>query len=178
MLIDEVLTLSRVEAGKESLHAERVDVARILDEAATIIEPLAKQKQLDFKVVGPATPIVIETDAGKVRQAVLNLLSNAVKFTGRGSVTLTVWGADDAVSFQVRDTGIGIAAEHLERIFDPFWQVEASTTRTAPGTGLGLAVTRRLARLLGGEVTVQSALGEGSTFTLRLPRAPAPSQMH
>jgi PAS domain S-box-containing protein len=178
MLIDEVLTLSRVEAGKESLHAERVDVARILDEAATIIEPLAKQKQLDFKVVGPATPIVIETDAGKVRQAVLNLLSNAVKFTGRGSITLTVWGADDAVSFQVRDTGIGIAAEHLERIFDPFWQVEASTTRTAPGTGLGLAVTRRLAHLLGGEVTVQSALGEGSTFTLRLPRAPAPSQMH
>ncbi|MFN2566366.1 MAG: PAS domain S-box protein [Gemmatimonadaceae bacterium] len=171
MLIDEVLTLSRADAGKESLHLERVDVARILDEAATIIEPLAKQKQLDFQVVGPAAPVIMATDSGKVRQAILNLLSNAVKFTGRGSVSLRASAADDAVTFEVRDTGIGIAAEHLERIFEPFWQVEASTTRTAPGTGLGLAVTRRLAHLLGGEVTVQSAVGEGSTFTLRLPRA-------
>jgi two-component system sensor histidine kinase/response regulator len=93
-----------------------------------------------------------------------------VKFTGRGSVTLRAWPADDAVNFAVSDTGIGIAAEHLERIFEPFWQVEATTTRTAPGTGLGLAVTRRLAHLLGGEVTVRSAVGEGSTFTLRIPK--------
>jgi signal transduction histidine kinase len=170
MLIDEVLTLSRVEAGKESVYVDRVDVASILDEAATIIEPLAKQKQLEFRVANPTTPIVMETDAGKVRQAIVNLLSNAVKFTGRGSVTLRAFGAGDTVSFEVRDTGIGIADQHLERIFEPFWQVEATTTRTAPGTGLGLAVTRRLARLLGGEVTVQSAVGEGSTFTLSLPR--------
>jgi signal transduction histidine kinase len=175
MLIDEVLTLSRVEAGKESAHIERVDVARVLDEAASIIEPLAKQKNLEFRVIGPGSPVVIESDPGKLRQAVLNLLSNSVKFTGRGSVTLRAFGDDDAVVFEVRDTGIGIAAEHLERIFEPFWQVETSTTRTAPGTGLGLAVTRRLAHLLGGEVSVQSAVGEGSTFTLRLPRkAPAP----
>jgi PAS domain S-box-containing protein len=172
-LIDEVLTLSRVEAGKESVHADPVDVAVVLDEAASIIEPLAKQKNLEFVVTGPATPITIETDSGKLRQAILNLLSNAVKFTGRGRITLRASAAGDAVEFEVRDTGIGIAAQHLERVFEPFWQVEASTTRTAPGTGLGLAVTRRLVLLLGGTVTVQSAMGEGSTFTIRLPRTPA-----
>jgi PAS domain S-box-containing protein len=170
MLIDEVLTLSRVEAGKERVHVEPVDVARILDEAKSIIEPLATQKGLEFKVIEPPSPIVIQSDAGKLRQALLNMLSNAVKFTGRGSVILHVLDAGDAVAFEVRDTGIGIAAEHFERIFEPFWQVEASMTRTTTGTGLGLAVTRRLARLLGGDVTVQSAVGEGSTFTLRLPR--------
>jgi PAS domain S-box-containing protein len=170
MLIDEVLTLSRVEAGKEVAHVERVDIARVLDEAGSIIEPLAKQKSLEFRVIEPESPIVVESDPGKLRQAVLNLLSNAVKFTGRGSVTLRAFDTGDAVAFEVRDTGIGIAAEHLERIFEPFWQVEASTTRTAPGTGLGLAVTRRLAHLLGGEVSVQSAVGEGSTFTIRVPR--------
>ena len=171
MLIDEVLTLSRVEAGKESIQIEDVDVARVLDEAGSIIEPLAKQKSLEFQVTEPASRIVLRADAGKLRQAVLNLLSNAVKFTGRGSVTLRAFDAGDDVIFEVRDTGIGIAVEHLDRIFEPFWQVEASTTRTAPGTGLGLAVTRRLAHLLGGEVAVQSAVGEGSTFTLRLPRS-------
>jgi PAS domain S-box-containing protein len=174
-LIDEVLTLSRVEAGKESIHADPVDVSVVLDEAASIIEPLAKQKNLAFIVTGPTSPITIETDGGKLRQAILNLLSNAVKFTGRGSVTLRVSADGDGVQFEVRDTGIGIAAEHLERVFEPFWQVEASTTRTVSGTGLGLAVTRRLVLLLGGTVTVQSAVGEGSTFTIRLPRT-APEQ--
>ncbi|MDQ3995695.1 MAG: HAMP domain-containing histidine kinase, partial [Gemmatimonadota bacterium] len=175
MLIDEVLTLSRVEAGKESPHIDPVDVSHVLDDVGAIIEPLARQKSLDFRVIQPADPVVIQSDAGKLRQAVLNLLSNAVKFTGRGSVTLRAFDAGDDVAFEVRDTGIGIAAENLQRIFEPFWQVEASTTRTAPGTGLGLAVTRRLAHLLGGEVSVQSAVGEGSTFTLVLPRnAPQP----
>jgi len=170
MLIDEVLTLSRVEAGKEVIHLESIDVVRVLDEAHSIVEPLAKQKNLELRIVNPETTTVIESDPGKLRQAILNLLSNAVKFTGRGSVTLRAFGDGDHVAFEVRDTGIGIAPEHLERIFEPFWQVEASMTRTAPGTGLGLAVTRRLAHLLGGEVSVQSAVGEGSTFTLRLPR--------
>jgi signal transduction histidine kinase len=175
MLIDEVLTLSRMEAGKEVVHVERMDVAVLLDEAATIIEPLVKQKGLEFQVVGPAVPITLQTDGGKLRQAILNLLSNAVKFTGRGSVALRAWQDGGAVVFEVRDTGIGIAAEYLERIFEPFWQVEASMTRTVPGTGLGLAVTRRLMTLLGGTITVQSAVGEGSTFTLRLPSVPPPN---
>jgi PAS domain S-box-containing protein len=175
MLIDEVLTLSRVEAGKEVVHLESVDVSRVLDEAATIVEPLATQKGLGFVVAQPPTSVPIRSDPGKLRQAIVNLLSNAVKFTGRGSVTLRASELGDDVLFEVRDSGIGIAAEHLERIFEPFWQVEASTTRTAPGTGLGLAVTRRLARLLGGDVFVQSAVGEGSTFTLRLPRAGPPA---
>ncbi len=174
MLIDEVLTLSRVEAGKESVHVEPVDVAVILDEAGSIIEPLAKQKGLEFQVIEPASAVRMQTDGGKLRQALLNLLSNAVKFTGRGSVTLRASVDGDAVVFEVRDSGIGIAAEHCERIFEPFWQVEASTTRTVPGTGLGLAVTRRIATLLGGTVSVQSAVGEGSTFTIRLPRELTP----
>jgi PAS domain S-box-containing protein len=171
MLIDEVLTLSRVEAGKETIHLETVDVAHVLDEAGSIIEPLATQKHLAFRVINPETTVIIQSDAGKLRQAILNLLSNAVKFTGRGSVTLRAVDAGTGGVFEVRDTGIGIAPEHLERIFEPFWQVEGSPTRTAPGTGLGLAVTRRLAHLLGGDVTVQSAVGEGSVFSLRVPRS-------
>jgi signal transduction histidine kinase len=114
------------------------------------------------------------TDPRKVRQILLNLLSNAVKFTDAGSVALRVRaGASPAepIEFEVADTGIGIPAEHLEHIFDPFWQVEQkSTTRRVGGTGLGLSVVRRLAELLGGDVSVRSEAERGSTFTVRVPR--------
>ena len=168
-LIDEILTLSRIEAGRERVHIEAVDVAQAVDEAAALTAPQASEKRLDFVVHPPAEPVSLLTDAAKLRQVLLNVLANAVKFTERGEVALTA-GRDGAwIVFRVRDTGIGIDADHLERIFDPFWQVEQPTTRRTTGTGLGLDVSRRLARLLGGDLTVESAVGEGSTFTLRLP---------
>jgi signal transduction histidine kinase len=104
-----------------------------------------------------------------VRQILLNLLSNAVKFTDQGEVTLSARREHDDLVFEVRDTGIGIAVEHMERIFDPFWQVDQSATRRVGGTGLGLSVTRRLARALGGDVEVRSEVGRGSSFVVRLP---------
>jgi signal transduction histidine kinase len=116
----------------------------------------------------------MSTDSGKVRQILVNLLSNAVKFTPAGRVTLIVQHDGPAVRYVVRDTGIGIASEHSDQIFDAFWQVEQPSTRRVGGTGLGLSVTRRLARLLGGDVTVSSKVGEGSAFTVSLPlEAPA-----
>jgi signal transduction histidine kinase len=134
--------------------------------------PQAAAKGIGFAVGVLAEPASLVTDASKLRQVLLNLLSNAIKFTERGDVTL--WAEVDAgaVRFLVRDTGVGIAPEHLERVVEEFWQVEHPTTRRATGTGLGLAVSRRLARLLGGDLTVQSERGVGSVFVLELPTTP------
>ncbi|MFN2563981.1 MAG: sensor histidine kinase [Gemmatimonadaceae bacterium] len=174
-LIDEVLTLSRLEAGREVVSRRDVAVADVLDQAAAMIEPMAHARRLRLDVRRPSPTLTIETDAGKLRQILLNLLTNAVKFTDEGSVVLSAEeeDGDSAVAFRVTDTGIGIAREHQDRIFESFWQIEQTTTRRVGGAGLGLNVARQLARLLGGDVTVESAPGEGSTFTVRLPRRSA-----
>jgi signal transduction histidine kinase len=169
-LIDEVLTYSRVEAGMETVRREPVSIERVIAEAAEMVAPAAGAKHLSLEVRLPDPPVSIESDNSKLRQILANLLSNAVKFTERGGVTIAAEGSDGVVMLEVRDTGIGIAREHLERIFDPFWQVEQKPTRRAGGTGLGLAVTRRLARLLGGDVEVESVDGQGSVFRVRVPR--------
>ena len=120
----------------------------------------------------------MESDSRKIRQILMNLAGNAIKFTEEGQVRLELEEVGDEVVFRVADTGPGIAPDHLERVFDPFWQVEGGATRTAGGTGLGLSVTRRLAHLLGGEVAVASRPGRGATFTVRLPReAPPPANV-
>ena len=169
-LIDEVLTLSRLEAGRETVSMREVAVADVLDQAAVMIEPMARGRKLRFEVIRPSPSLTIETDAGKLRQILLNLLTNAVKFTDEGSVILSAGeDGDGSVVFQVKDSGIGIAPEHQTRIFESFWQVQQSTTRRVGGAGLGLNVAQQLTRVLGGDVTVESALGEGSTFTVRLP---------
>lgn len=170
-LIEELLTFSRIEAGREAAQAVPVTVASILDEAVTLIAPLAAAKRLTLLTHSPDRPVTITTDPGKLRQVLVNLLSNAVKFTERGTVTLRAAVEGDAVVVTVRDTGIGIPPEHRERIFEPFWQIEQQPTRRVGGTGLGLSVSRALVRLLGGEITVASTVGEGSTFTVRLPVA-------
>jgi PAS domain S-box-containing protein len=168
-LIEEVLLFSRLEAGREEVLRERVDLATLAREACALVEPLAREKRLAFTVDLAPEPVWVTTDAGKVHQILLNLLSNAVKFTDAGEVSFTLRvQAADAV-LRVGDTGIGIAAENLERIWDAFSQVEQAPTRRVGGTGLGLSVTRNLARLLGGDVTVESQMGRGSAFTLRLP---------
>jgi PAS domain S-box-containing protein len=168
-LIEEVLLFSRLEAGREEVHREPLDLGGLAREAAALVEPLAREKGLDFRVDVPAQPVQVETDGGKVHQIVLNLLSNAVKFTDEGEVSVSLAARDGDAVLQVRDTGIGIAPENLERIWDAFSQVEQAPTRRVGGTGLGLSVTRNLARLLGGDVVVDSAPGRGSAFTLRLP---------
>ncbi len=168
-LIDQILSYSRVDAGREVVSAEDVDANEIAHDAATLVEPLAREKGLPLEVVATGYPLPMSTDSGKVRQILVNLLSNAVKFTPAGRVTLIVQHDGPVVRYVVRDTGIGIADEHRDQIFDAFWQVEQPSTRRVGGTGLGLSVTRRLARLLGGDVTVSSKVGEGSAFTVSLP---------
>jgi PAS domain S-box-containing protein len=168
-LIDEVLTLSRVEAGREVARPERVPVFSALHEASIIVEPLALDKKLALRVLPVPRDLEVWADPVKLRQILLNLLTNAIKFTDAGSVELESRRLDDCVEILVRDTGIGIAPANQDRIFDAFWQVEQKSTRKVGGAGLGLSVSRRLARLMSGDLTVQSKLGEGSTFTLRLP---------
>ena len=168
-LIDEVLTFTRLEAGKEAIFVERADAAVLAREAAAIAEPLAAARGLALRLELPEHAVAALTDPSKVRQILVNLLSNAVKFTEKGSVELSVGSDDRTVRFDVRDTGIGIAPDYVEKIFDPFWQVEQTQTRRVGGSGLGLSVVRRLARMLGGDVTVRSTPGDGSTFSLILP---------
>jgi hypothetical protein len=173
-LVEQILAHARIEAGKEEVEVVAVKAAAIAREAAAMVEPLAAKKDLALEIRLPEVPVVLETDRRKVRQVLLNLLSNAVKFTDRGEVVLLLEPAPDGGAiFQVRDSGSGIAAKHLETIFQPFEQVDASHVRRQQGTGLGLDLSRKLARLLGGELSVESELGVGSTFTLRLPAAGA-----
>jgi signal transduction histidine kinase len=131
---------------------------------------MADDKGVALAVTSPRASLIADTDPRKIRQILINLLSNAVKFTEPGGrITLDVAAAAGTMLFTVRDTGIGIPPEHLQRIFDPFWQVEQQATRRAGGTGLGLSVSRRLARLLDGDISVDSAVGRGSTFVVSLP---------
>ena len=172
-LIDEVLTLSRLELGRERITPTSIGVATLVDEAIAMMEPEARKKGVALSIIVPEQEITMVTDAGKLRQALVNLLGNAVKFTDRGEVCVRAQAEPDGdeVVFEVEDTGIGISAEHLPRVFDAFWQVDQAPTRRAGGTGLGLHVTRRLVRLLGGDVSARSVVGEGSCFTIRVSRA-------
>jgi PAS domain S-box-containing protein len=169
MLIEDILSYARIEAGRELVRIEDFGLAALLEQAAVIIRPLAEKKSLEFTLSGGSLRAVMRSDPQKVRQIIINLLANAVKFTVKGSVRLGARVYDDRVAFEVSDTGPGIAREHLDRVFDAFWQVDQRMTRKAGGTGLGLSVARQLARLLGGDVSVRSTMGEGSVFTVDLP---------
>ena len=169
-IIDEILTLSRVEAGKETVTRTRLDLVRLVRESAELLEPSAESKGLTLNVHCPVHPIECDSDAGKVRQIVLNLVGNALKFTERGWVELSVRRRGDHAVVRVRDTGRGIPAEQLEQVFEAFAQADQTHSRVVGGTGLGLTVSRRLAQLLGGDVRVRSSVvGQGSTFELTLP---------
>jgi signal transduction histidine kinase len=168
-LIEEILLFSGLELNREQVRLEEVPLSEIIAESATVIEPLARARGLEFHTESSEDKVVLHTDRARVRQILVNLLGNAVKFTDEGEVLLCARVQDARVIFEVRDTGIGIPPEHLERIFEPFQQIEQGRGRREGGTGLGLSVSRRLAQLLGGDVTVESAPGQGSTFTLQLP---------
>ncbi|HEV7388183.1 MAG TPA: CHASE3 domain-containing protein [Gemmatimonadaceae bacterium] len=169
-LIDEVLTFSRVDAGKEHVRKEELELHAVVAAAVTMVTPLAAAKGLKLRDETADGRVV--SDAGKVRQIMLNLLSNAIKFSDDGEIVVRSKEDDASITISVMDTGIGIAPENLDSIFDPFWQVEQRPTRRAGGTGLGLSVSRSLARLLGGDVTVQSRPAGGSTFNLVIPISP------
>jgi signal transduction histidine kinase len=170
-LINQLLTLSRLDAGREQVHYEEVDLPELAREVGVVMEPLAAERRIEFRLDLPPGPLPLSTDGGKVRQILMNLTANAVKFTEQGEVVLRARTSRAWVVMEIRDTGPGIAPEHLDQIFEPFWQVSAPERPRDGGTGLGLSVVHRLVTLLGGEIDVESELGSGSTFTVRLPRA-------
>jgi PAS domain S-box-containing protein len=168
-LINDILDLSKIEAGKMELFAETFPLAPLLKEVTAMVAPLV-EKRANRLVVESADPDSLHADRTKLTQMLLNLLSNAAKFTESGTITLTVRrAAADRVEFIVTDTGIGMTAEQIGRLFQAFSQAEASTAGRYGGTGLGLAITKRFSELMGGGVTALSVPGVGSTFTLTLP---------
>ena len=172
-LIDNILDLSKIEAGKMTLYLETFELRPMIDSVAATVAPLAK-KTGNVLVVDCAGEVgSIHSDLTKMRQILFNLLSNACKFTRNGTITLTalrdVDGAVDWIEFQVRDTGIGMTPDQQAKVFEAFTQADASTTRTYGGTGLGLAITKTFCLLMGGDVTLTSEAGKGTTFTIRLP---------
>jgi signal transduction histidine kinase/CheY-like chemotaxis protein len=169
-LINNILDLSKIEAGKMDIFIEPVDIQALVTEVLSIVKPLADKNQNVIEVTCPDDIGSFRSDQTKVKQCLLNLLSNANKFTSKGSLTLRVAReAGSRVAFHVSDTGVGMTKEQIGRLFEAFSQADASTTKRFGGTGLGLAITRHFCAMLGGDVTVESVPGTGSTFTIRLP---------
>ncbi|MEO5589079.1 MAG: ATP-binding protein [Gemmatimonadaceae bacterium] len=172
-LVNDVLDLSKIEAGKIELAMQPVDIASLVDDLFVTVRPLADEHGTELSFDHPKEPTTIVTDPRRVRQILLNLLSNAIKFGLKKPIRVTSTRMEDGgATISVTDEGEGISEENRSRIFEEFVQV--STTQQVGGTGLGLPISRRLATLLDGSLEVSSALGEGSTFTLQLPREGTP----
>ncbi|MEX2117194.1 MAG: response regulator [Bacteroidota bacterium] len=169
-LINDILDFSKLEAGRMTVNVESDNVANIISNTVMTVEMLVKQKGLVMRQeIEPGLPI-LNTDILKVKQVIVNLLSNAVKFTEHGEIVLTVKSEPQArISFAVRDSGIGIEEKNLPLMFQEFQQIDSSHSRKYKGTGLGLPISRRLARMLGGDLLVESTFGKGSLFTLTIP---------
>jgi nitrogen-specific signal transduction histidine kinase len=168
-LINDILDLSKIEAGRMDLHPVSFALEPLVDGCLHTIEPMVKDETLRLVKGVEADLPPLFTDQDRLQQILVNLLSNAVKFTEEGTITVTARHRDGHVAIAVGDTGIGIPGEALERIFEEFHQVDNSTTRQYSGTGLGLSISRHFARLLGGDITVESAVRVGSTFTVTIP---------
>jgi len=172
-LVTDVLDLSKIESNAMDLKLETFDLAGLIEEVIANARPLVQRRQNRLVVKSGENLGMLQTDQTKLRQAALNLLSNAAKFTENGTVTLDVRRerkpAGDWVQIEVRDTGIGIAAENLGKLFQNFAQATATTSVQYGGTGLGLALSQKLCALMGGGIAVTSELGRGSTFTIRIP---------
>ncbi|MBC8035017.1 MAG: response regulator [Chitinophagaceae bacterium] len=172
-LIDEILDLSKIEAGKMDLQFADVQIREIADDMNSLFAPIAKEKDLQLKIeIGPDTPAKIHTDKMRLEQILKNLLSNALKFTSKGSITLqiTVHPTDNSlINFAVKDTGIGIARNKQQLVFEAFQQADGSTRRKYGGTGLGLSISRELTRLLGGQIHLNSEEGKGTEFIITIP---------
>jgi two-component system, chemotaxis family, CheB/CheR fusion protein len=169
-IIDEILSYARCETGKTEVRLERVPVTQVLRDVVDMLEPVVEEGEVEVRLTGPDEPVFVLTDRGKLTQIVTNLVGNALKFSA-GPVSIRLSADDDWIRVSVEDDGPGIPADRQEEIFEPFTQLDGSPTREKGGTGLGLTVARRYARLLGGDVGVESVVGEGSTFSLSLPRS-------
>jgi signal transduction histidine kinase/CheY-like chemotaxis protein len=170
MLINDILDLSKIEAGKLDLYPEEIDVATLIGELTKTSQPIADKNNNKLTIDCPADIGVMQADSTRVRQVLLNLLSNACKFTEKGEIRFTAKReADGSANWFVADTGIGMTEEQLGRLFQEFSQADSSTTRKYGGTGLGLAISQHLCRAMGGEITVKSAPGRGAAFSVRLP---------
>lgn len=180
-LINDILDLSKVEAGKMETDLSSSDIRPLVGEVAEMLQPQADAKNIRLSVELPPAPVVIETDMQKLRQIVINLTNNAVKFTEKGFVTVRLFPAGEkysGVCIEVQDTGIGISEAKLESVFEAFQQADTTTSRKYGGTGLGLTISRTLLSLLGGRIRVNSKVGQGSTFSLELPVARESSTDH
>jgi signal transduction histidine kinase len=173
-LINDMLDLAKIEAGKMELVFENADVAALVNDVAGTIAPLIRKNGNTLDVAVPGELGTIRTDVTRLRQILFNLLGNAAKFTDQGRIALEVSreGSEEAegLVFRVTDTGIGLSPEQQARLFQPFTQAEPVTARRYGGTGLGLAISRGFAQMMGGSIAVDSVPGKGSTFALRLPR--------
>ena len=178
-LINDILDLSKIEAGHIDVRPESVPLQRLTNDLRSLFQPLADERQLGFEIkVAADTPTLLETDRQRLEQILKNLLSNAFKFTQAGQVTLAITPTgDNEIAFAVTDTGIGIAREQRESIFEAFRQADGTISRKYGGTGLGLSISRELSRLLGGKIALESTPGEGSTFTVTIPRSYDPARV-
>jgi len=170
MLINDILDLSKIEAGRMTIFPEDFEIATLISDVRAIAQPLVEKNANTLIVECPDDPGAMHADLTKVRQSLFNLLSNAAKFTQSGRVTLTVTTSSDSVEFDVSDSGIGMTEGQMGRLFEAFSQAEASTAKQYGGTGLGLALSRQFCRLMGGDISVVSSEGVGSKFTITLPR--------
>jgi signal transduction histidine kinase len=172
-LINDILDLSKIEAGKMDLHLERFDLAGLVRDVANTVAPLVQKNQNTLQLDLADGLGEVCSDSTRLRQCLFNLVSNACKFTEKGTVGVRVerrpGEGGDWLILGVSDTGIGMTPEQLRKLFQPFTQADASTTRKYGGTGLGLVITRKISEMLGGEITVESVPGRGSTFTVRIP---------
>jgi signal transduction histidine kinase len=172
-LINSVLDLSKIESGKMDLYLETFDVNGMIGDVITTIRPLADKNSNKLVIDCPADTGSIKADLTKIRQSLTNLLSNACKFTEHGAITVKALRFTDLgtewVTLSVSDTGIGLTPEQMGKLFQEFTQADASTTRKYGGTGLGLALSRKFCRMMGGDITVTSDYGHGSTFTIKVP---------
>jgi signal transduction histidine kinase len=172
-LIDDVLSFARIEAGTTTIKARPVRITEAFEAIEPLVQPDLLHKQIDFEQKALDPTLVLQADPVKLRQILLNIVGNAIKFTPSGGrIRLTASGAGKLVLITVTDTGIGVAADKLGAIFEPFYQVDAGTTREYPGVGLGLAIARDLAQAMGGEIYFDSTVGKGSVVSLTLPLAP------
>lgn len=168
-MINSLLNLAKVESGKVDVNITDVGIDALIQNISDTINPLASKNSNNFSIIQNQTFLTVRTDKEKVEQVLLNLLSNACKFTNTGDITLTINNSDEAIEFIVSDSGIGLSQEQQCYIFDEFRQVDSSQSRKFSGTGLGLAISKSFVELINGTIAVESELGVGSVFVVKLP---------